>query len=38
MSQENDRRKLAKRLIIAASLASIVFGISDMLRWLRSDS
>jgi hypothetical protein len=37
MSQENDRRKLAKRLIIAASLASIVFGISDMLRWLRSD-
>jgi hypothetical protein len=38
MSQENDRRKLAKRLILAASLASIVFGISDMLRWLRSDS
>jgi hypothetical protein len=38
MPQENDRRKLAKRLIIAASLASIVFGISDMLRWLRSDS
>jgi hypothetical protein len=38
MSQENDRRKLAKRLIIAASLASVVFGIGDMLRWLRSDS
>ena len=38
MSQENDRRKLAKRLVIAASVASIVFGISDMLRWLRSDS
>jgi hypothetical protein len=38
MSQQNDRQKLAKRLIIAASLASIVFGISDMLRWLRSDS
>jgi hypothetical protein len=38
MSQESDRRKLAKRLIIAASLASILFGISDMLRWLRSDS
>jgi ketosteroid isomerase-like protein len=38
MSQQNDRRKLAKRLIIAASLASIVFGIGDMLRWLRSDS
>jgi hypothetical protein len=38
MSQENDRRKLAKRLIIAASLTSIVFGISDMLRWLRSNS
>jgi hypothetical protein len=38
MSQENDRRSLAKRLIIVASLASIVFGISDMLRWLRSDS
>jgi hypothetical protein len=38
MPQENDRRKLAKRLIIAASLASSVFGISDMLRWLRSDS
>jgi hypothetical protein len=38
MSQRTDRRKLAKKLIIAASLASIVFGISDMLRWLRSDS
>jgi hypothetical protein len=38
MSQENDRRKLAKGLIIAASLASIAFGISDMLRWLRRDS
>ena len=38
MSQENDRRKLAKKLVIAASVASIVFGISDMLRWLRSDS
>jgi len=38
MSQQTDRRKLAKRLIIAASLASIVFGIGDMLRALRSDS
>ena len=38
MSQKTDRQKLARVSVIAASLASIAFGISDMLRSLRRHS